>query len=439
MKKLFYLFIIISVFSICACASTSSYHTQFVDEAKNGNYEFAYYTIEEKPKNFYSNYDEVLKMLDLGVLAHYSGDSENSIQYLNQAENLIYENYTKSISQNINSYILNDNFIDYAGEEYEDIYVNLFKCLTFISQEDYESAFVEIRKFDNKLKSLSVKYQDKIEQMKLKANIESDSYNQDDLKINFYDSAFARYLSMLLYLYEKDFASAKIDYKYLISAFENQPELYNFSIPKQITENFNTPEDKIRLNVIAMSGLAPKKIEDSISNVRYGLKISLPVMKKNNSEIKSIKLMAQEKSTNEIYTKEFEKLESVSNIAMDTFKQRQSLIYVKSIARSLLKAGTTDFIDELKEHSANKQTSTIMEIVHIVSLIANQLTEIADIRTSRYFPSDIYISGLDLDPGFYDICVCFLSSQEKEIYTEYFYDYSVSENKINLLEAVCLK
>ena len=375
-------------------------------------------------------------MLDLGVLAHYSGDVEKSIEYLNQAENLIYENYTKSISQNINSYILNDNFIDYAGEEYEDIYVNLFKCLSFISQENYEGAFVEIRRFDNKLKTLSVKYQDKIEEMKINADIDSNAYNGNDTKINFYDSAFARYLSMLLYIYEKDFSSANIDYKYLVSAFENQPELYNFSFPKQISENFNTPKDKIRLNVVAMSGLAPKKIEDTVSNVRYGLKIALPVMIKNSSEIKSIKLIAQEKSSNEIFTKEFEKIESVSNIAMDTFKQRQNLIYTKSIARSLLKAGTSNILDNLSEEYSE---SGIFDLLHIVSLIANQVTEIADTRTSRYFPSDIYVSGLDLSPGVYDVCVCFLSSQGKEIYTEYFYDYSVSENKLNILEAVCLK
>ena len=101
--------------------------------------------------------------------------------------------------------------------------------------------------------------------------------------------------------------------------------------------------------------------------------------------------------------------------------------------------GTTDLIDDLRDFSGDEQTDTIMEILHVISLIANQVTEVADTRTSRYFPSDIHISGLDLNPGVYDICVCFLSSQGKEIYTEYFYDYSVSENKINLLEAVCLK
>ena len=433
MKRIIYFFQLLIFFSIFSCASTSGYHDLFVNEAKSGNYEFPYYTIEEEPKNFYSGYDEVLKVLDLGVLAHYIGDDEKSIEYLNQAENLIYENYTKSISQNINSYILNDNFIDYAGEEYEDIYVNLFKCLSFISQQNYEGAFVEIRRFDNKLKTLSVKYQDKIEQMKINADIDSKAYNQNDTKVNFYDSAFARYLSMLLYIYDDDYFSADIDYKYLLSAFENQKSLYDFSIPKQIEENFNTPKDKVRLNVVAMSGVAPTKIEERFSNFYYGFNIALPVMQKNNSEIKKIKLMVQEKSTKQIFTKEFEKLESVTNIAMDTFKQKQNLIYTKSIARSLLKMGTTSLIEDLQDSTTDREIDSMLGVLFSVLVFANQVTEVADVRTSRYFPSDIYISGLDLDPGIYDISVCFLSSKGNEIYTEYFYDYSVSENKINLL------
>ncbi len=435
MKRFLFFLYTILIFSIFSCASTSSYHAQFVNEAKNGNYELAYYAIEESPKNFYSTYDEVLKMLDLGVLAHYSGDEKKSIEYLNQAENLIYEKYTKSISQNISSYILNDNFIDYAGEEYEDIYVNLFKCLSFISQENYEGAFVEIRRFDNKLKNLSIKYKDKIEEISIQSEIKSNYSNNENSKINFYDSAFARYLSMLLYIYEKDFSSANIDYKYLVSAFENQKGLYNFSIPKQITENFNTPKNKVRLNVVAMSGLAPKKIEESISDVYYGFKIALPVMKKNNSHIKSIKLVAKEKNTNEVLKKDFEKLESISNIAIDTFKQKQNLIYIKSIARSLIKLTTSRIINYVT--SDNDEDS--VSFFYLASLISNQLTEVADTRTSRYFPSDIYISGIDLSEGLYDIYISYFSSTGEEIYTKTFYDYFVSKNKLNLLEAVCLK
>ncbi len=435
MKKLVKIFSVIFCFSIISCASSMDLHSAFVHDVKSGNYELVYSTLEESSKNYYSNHDDVLQMLDLGLLAHYSDLTESAISYLNQAEKLIEENYSKSISQNISSYILNDNIIDYAGEEYEDIYVNLFKCLTFISEENYESAFVEIRRFDNKLKNLSVKYQKQIYKIKEESKIKDDSYTSEKYQMQFYDSVFARYLSMLLYLYEGDVDSAKIDYNYLKSAFNTQQSLYNFSFPKQIEENFYTPKNNARLNVVAFSGMSPRKKEESISNVYYGFKIALPIMYKINSEVASIKLVAINQDTKKVYQKDFEKIESISNIAVDTFKQKQSLIYTKSIARSLIKYGTTNIIEKKKE----KSNDTALELLYIASLIANQVTEVADIRTSKYFPSSVHISGIDLPMGNYDIIVTYFSSDGNEISRKIFNDYNLSKDKLNLLEAVCLK
>lgn len=435
MKNLIKLFSIIIFFSIFSCASNVDLHSAFVYDVKNGNYELVYSTLEQSSKNYYSNHDDVLQMLDLGLLAHYSDFPEVAINYLNRAESLIEENYSKSITQNISSYILNDNVIDYAGEEYEDIYVNLFKCLTFISQENYESAFVEIRRFNNKLKSLSVKYQEQISKIKEESKMEDDSLNSENYKVQFYDSVFARYLSMLLYLYEGDIDSAKIDYNFLVSAFNTQKKLYNFSFPKQIEENFYTKKNNVRLNVIAFSGMSPRKKEESISNVYYGYKFAFPVMYNMTSEVASIKLIAINQSTKEIYKKDFEKIESISNIAVDTFKQRQNLIYTKSIARSLIKYGTTNTLEKYKE----KSKDGTLELLYYASLIANQLTEVADIRTSKYFPSSVYASGIDLPEGNYDIIIDYFSSNGTQIFRKVFNDYDVSKNKLNLLEAVCLK
>ena len=436
MKNLIKLFSIIIFFSIFSCASNVDLHSAFVYDVKNGNYELVYSTLEQSSKNYYSNHDDVLQMLDLGLLAHYSDFPESSINYLNRAESLIEENFSKSISQNISSYILNDNVIDYAGEEYEDIYVNLFKCLTFISQENYESAFVEIRRFNNKLKSLSVKYQEQISKIKKESQMQDDSLNSENYKVQFYDSVFARYLSMLLYLYEGDVDSAKIDYNYLVSAFESQKKLYNFSFPKQIEENFYTQKNNVRLNVVAFSGMAPRKKEESISNVYYGYKIALPVMYKIKTEVDSIELVAINKDTKTVYQKDFEKIESISNIAVDTFKQKQSLIYTKSIARSIIKYGTTAVLGVCKETS---DEDNIFDLLYLASLLANQLTEVADIRTSKYFPSSVYISGIDLPAGNYDIIVNYFSYDGTKIYQKIFDDYDVSKDKLNLLEAVCLK
>ena len=140
--------------------------------------------------------------------------------------------------------------------------------------------------------------------------------------------------------------------------------------------------------------------------------------------------------TRELKRKDFEKIESISNIAVDTFKQKQSLIYAKSIARSLMKYGTTAVLGVAKENSENEG---LLDFLYMTSLIVNQVTEVADIRTSKYFPSNVYISGIDLPEGDYDIIVNYFSSNGNQLYTKVFENYNLSKNKLNLVEAVCLK
>jgi hypothetical protein len=182
--------------------------------------------------------------------------------------------------------------------------------------------------------------------------------------------------------------------------------------------------------------MAPRKKEESVSNVYYGYKIALPVMYKIKTEVDSIELVAINKDTKTVYQKDFEKIESISNIAVDTFKQKQSLIYTKSIARSIIKYGTSAVLGVCKETS---DEDNIFDLLYLASLLANQLTEVADIRTSKYFPSSVFISGIDLPAGNYDIIVNYFSSDGTKIYQKIFDDYDVSKDKLNLLEAVCLK
>ena len=109
-----------------------------------------------------------------------------------------------------------------------------------------------------------------------------------------------------------------------------------------------------------MSGLAPKKIEDSISNVRYGLKISLPVMKKNNSEIKSIKLMVKEKSTNEIFTKECDKygiLYEMKDIIKSDFPIERAVLSKKEAVKAFKNFNEPYKVELINELPANSTIS----------------------------------------------------------------------------------
>jgi len=94
----------------------------------------------------------------MGMLYHYDGDYVKSNEFLTEAEYAIEDLYTKSVGKAVASMLLNDNALDYFGEDYEDIYLNIFKALNYFHMNKSEDAFVEIRRVNNKLNLLEDKY-----------------------------------------------------------------------------------------------------------------------------------------------------------------------------------------------------------------------------------------------------------------------------------------
>ncbi|MBN2017130.1 MAG: hypothetical protein JW794_03200 [Candidatus Cloacimonetes bacterium] len=215
--------------------------------------------IEEAKEKHYKEKEKVLFYLDAGMLYHYCGDYRKSNEYLEKAEFAIEDLYTKSIGKAAASVLLNDNALDYFGEDYEDIYLNIFKALNYLHLNDPEDAFVEIRRINNKLNLLEDKYK-KI----------ADEYNKSDDKkrdfkigdIKFYNSALARYLSMLLYYTEGKYDDARIDLKEIREAIENQPTVYNFEVPP--LESHIAKSDSIPIYFLSFVGNSPDKKSNTL-------------------------------------------------------------------------------------------------------------------------------------------------------------------------------
>ena len=106
----------------------------------------------------YEGKDKVLYFLDMGIALHFAGRYKESNEYLNRAEFAIEENFTKSISKIAVSFLLNDNALDYSGEDYEDIFTNIIKSLNYIHLRNQEDAMVEVRRINLKLNRLRDKY-----------------------------------------------------------------------------------------------------------------------------------------------------------------------------------------------------------------------------------------------------------------------------------------
>ena len=432
--------IILFLFTSVSCMTMADYDFSTVDRyTAYGQFTKAAGILTQDTKRVYTEHDKVLELLDHGMLLQYAGNSVGSTELLSQAEQKIYEYYSKSISQGISSYIANDTVIDYAGDTYEDIYTNIFMALNYIDRNDIENAMVEIRRFDNKLKDITANYQTRLAQLQQQV---ADGQNIKTADIEFHNSALARYLSMLLYRSKNEYDSAAVDLRLIKSAYISQGDLYNFSMPSSLDDELLSVKGKTRLNLIAFSGRAPVKKEVVVRVAApsgFYYKIAFPEMIKRDSTVARIQFTAKNLETEQTYTVQAEQIESIENIALDTFQQKQALVYGKALVRSLLKSTPTAVFDEMSHKTSNRDERDMYQMLGLISSVATEFSERADVRTSRYFPARASVAGITLDPGTYTLSVNYYGSNGTLVAAQRAEQFVIAADKLNLVESVCLR
>ncbi|MBQ0167553.1 MAG: hypothetical protein KBT02_10650 [Treponema sp.] len=446
LKKLYrFIPVLFSLILITSCVTVAD-HSSVYDRLRTNGYEDARDTLEAEKTMLYSDRDQVLYDIDSGILSHFAGDWKQSNERLSDGERLIEYYYAKSISQSIMSWIENDTVKDYDGDDYEDIYTNLFMALNYIHMDEIEDAFVEIRRFDNKQKALSTRYAAELEEARasIRNNGASGNASYINNTLSFNNSALARYLSMLLYRSRGKSDDARIDYDQLLLAFQTQQQLYSFAVPASVQEELSVPKGKARLNILGFTGMAPVKQQEELrisNDLGTYFKLALPYMVPRGSSVKTVEVTVTGES-GAVYKTSLERFESMEAIAMDTFGQKQSLIFAKTFARALAKSVTTSVAymasDEFKKRN-NQEMELLFDIIGFASQIHTEVSEQADLRTTQYFPAYANVGGITVEPGNYTVRVDFLNSRGKIISTEVFNDVTASEKGLNLVEAVCLQ
>lgn len=433
----------VAFFSIIliSCVTMSDYNFSNIDKSILCNdYDTVYNELCNPKGMLYSTNDKVLENLDKGLISHYASEYQRSNKELSDAEKLIRQYYSKSITQSAASMLVNDTVIDYSGDPYEDIYTNIFMALNYIQIGKFDDAFVEIRRFDNKLKEIRQKYQVQLEEQKKSLNESSKSVPAVNVK--FHNSALARYLSLLIYRTEGDIDSANVDYKMIKEAFSLQPSLYSFPIPTSIKNEFDViPEKSARVNFVAFSGRSPIKVEENIPLFAYDgyYKISLPVMEKRKSSICGAKILAVNKENGKSYSIDSEKIESIEDIAIDTYSQKYAAIVGKTIARMVSKLVTTTALDVTAQQVDDSTLSLLFTLMGAASKVNMFVSERADVRVCRYFPATAYVAGLTVPEGVYDISVAYFGNSRNPIETVNYYDVAINGKELNLIESYCFK
>ncbi|MCB5230677.1 MAG: hypothetical protein WCX83_02775 [Candidatus Cloacimonas sp.] len=405
--------------------------------------------IEANKGKLYSKKDRVLYYLDLGLLYHYNGDFEKSNELLTEADLAIEDLFTKSVSKAAASLLLNDNALEYPGEDYEDIYVSIFKALNYLQLNKFDEAFVEIRRVNEKLNILEDKYKDLSKALQKSEDAKATIQSQHS---RFHNSIFARYISMLLYLAEGMTDEAMIDKKHIKSGWLQQANIYDF--PQPNFDKYFEQSQKPKVRFVSFTGKAPykKPAERRIATTPYSViitgnepyrfydefywpgiegsyyfKFSLPYMHRKDSNVKKIKVY-----TNDEYRGELEKIEDIGNLAVETFAVKAPIIYFKAFTRSIIKGVVAE---KAKEEMKKKNEGFAGMLLGLAADIAVDISENADLRTSRFLPNEVYVGEVELDSGVYNIRIDYLDSYGRLIHSHRKEGYEVKNNPMNMINS----
>ena len=416
--------------------------------------------------DFYRDKDQVLRYLDSGMLYHMAGRPERSTFNFSEAERLIEENYTKSISNAAASFLLNDYSLEYFGEAYEDLYLNVFKALDYIRLDNFDGAFVEVRKVGNKLNLLEDKYGRLADRM----NSSSEAKGVVKAgKTEFHNSALARYLGVLLYRADGLVDDAALDLRKLNEAFAAQPAVYDFPPPE--LDAMLSPTDKARLNVIGFSGRSPAKRavtlrlitaedvvavtmqkEDERGNLYftdvgvvafpgvdggYNFKCQLPEMIDRPSKVARISVIVDGVKAGDLAL-----IERLDSVAMETFKLSQTPLYFKTVIRTIAKGILAEKAKEQAWESASKAGGVAGLFALAGGLAADvaiEATEQADLRMARYFPGEARVGEFEIEPGEHDVAVEYYDAGGGLLYRETFPRRSYSKQGLNVVASYNLE
>jgi uncharacterized protein len=195
LRKIFFSSLILLTF--CACATERYLGVEGHAAFARRDWQKASESFAQKASQEGTN--QLLFMLDQAVSLFNMAQYEEAIAIFLEAEKLAeIKDYT-SISEELGVLGSGQNVRGYKGEDFEKVLINVYLAMAFAAMGNFESAQVECRKINLLLNKMVI-----------------------DGKRNYQESAFARYLSAVLWEASGEWNSAYIDYKL---AYELDPEL----------------------------------------------------------------------------------------------------------------------------------------------------------------------------------------------------------------------
>ena len=191
-----------------ACGPTLKHYGGVERSLRGGNPQKAVQLVEGAEAD-YDDKSHLLYLMDLGMTLHLAGQYEESNARLQEADDLVEEQYTKRVRDEASAILVNESELPYRGDPYEHVMINVITALNYALLQQLPDALVEARKIDHRL------------------NVLTDSVDKDE----YHEDPFARYLTGVLYEASGDLNNAFIAYRKAKDAYSLAQSWSHITLP----------------------------------------------------------------------------------------------------------------------------------------------------------------------------------------------------------------
>ncbi len=420
-----------------SCSSIQSHYVQVEQTLAQGN-PAAADAIIQKNKDGYGNKSRVLYAMDRGMLLHLSGQYQQSTEFLQDAERMIEDLYSRRIGSEVAALLINDNVLSYEGERFEQVLIHVIMALNYAYLGLFDDALVEARKIDHKLNVLSDRADN------------AHAYAQD---------AFARYLAGVLFESRGELNDAFVAYRLAYEAFQVYRKEYGTPVPALLGQDLlrlsvglgldeefeeyqghfpgttwrslNETQELGELVLISFHGRAPRKTDihidipfsgdaltavlatRDIQNERHGraaksilfgltghvFSVALPKFVPQASQVSYTEISLIGNGRTE--TARTVLMEDVTSIAIQDLDDR----LVRETARAVARAALKYALAKAAEHGVTQATENedLGRLVGFITSLAGSVTEQVDTRSWRTLPDQIHLARIRIPPGHYQV------------------------------------
>ena len=413
------------------CTTYAHFSGDIRTSLRTRNYEAARAQIAKAKKGG----NQLLYLLENGLLAHYEGHYAASNRYFADAERLSAQLFTRSVSREAAALVTNDAVRKYRGHSFEMVAVHYYRALNYWYLGLPEDALVECRK----------------------ANLKLAQYAIHNGQASYKNDAFIHYITGLFYEATGEFNDAYISYGHARDAYSHYEKTFDLAPPQAVatdlehlTAALDGEETDARLAsfhgmrfakaagngelvLFLEIGFIPRKVEEEIDlplyeddlkrgkeadkvavdisrrhrvypigDVEYWLRVALPKYEVVAPRTDRVRIRAGDRVV------QTQIAQNYAAIAKASLKDDYPKIMVRTIVRG--------FVKYLAYREADKKD----KVLGFFANLLNVATEIADTRSWVSLPHNIQIGRVELPPGTHAITLEALDASGRIIETETF-------------------